>query len=183
MILTAWNKFVILELSRPHAINWKFNRFLICIAALKSVHLPHKACYCYCCHFTIHFCVWHKNFETRKFTEKNHEQFNERREQEKNSTERIKKHFTSSANWYGTVAQAKQQFQLIFKFNVSLFLFFRARTTWLHRRGHPKQVAGESVNLLSKKPKKRVWKVKAAPENDEDEEEGIKEVGWVWVAK
>ena len=46
------------------------------------------------------------------------------------------------------------------------------------RRGHPKQVAGESLNLLSKKPKKRQWKVKAAPEYDEEEEEGaIKEIG------
>lgn len=74
--------------------------------------------------------------------------------------------------------KAKQQFQLIFKFNLSFFLLlFSLLPTSLHRRGHPKQVAGESVNLLSKKPKKRVWKVKAAPENDEDEEEGIKEVG------
>lgn len=46
-----------------------------------------------------------------------------------------------------------------------------------YRRGHPKAVAGETLNLMSKKPKKRQWKVKAAPENDEDEEEGIKEVG------
>lgn len=74
--------------------------------------------------------------------------------------------------------KAKQHFQLIFKFNVFFFvLSCRCRPTLLHRRGHPKQVAGESVNLLSKKPKKRVWKVKAAPENDEDEEEDIKEVG------
>lgn len=54
------------------------------------------------------------------------------------------------------------------------FFFF---PLFSYSRGHPKQVAGESVNLLAKKPKKRVWKVKAAPENDEDEEEGIKEVG------
>lgn len=72
--------------------------------------------------------------------------------------------------------KAKQQFQLIFKFHVFLF----SPCVALHyRRGHSKQVTGDSVNLLSKKPKKRLWKVKAAPEFDEEEEEeeGIKEVG------
>lgn len=70
--------------------------------------------------------------------------------------------------------KAKQQFQLIFKFHV----FFFSRLASLYRRGHPKQVTSDSVNLLSKRPKKRLWKVKAAPEFDEEEEEeGIKEVG------
>lgn len=47
----------------------------------------------------------------------------------------------------------------------------------MYSRGHPlKQNAGESLNLAAKKPKKRVWKVKAAPENDDEEEEGIKEI-------
>lgn len=74
--------------------------------------------------------------------------------------------------------KAKQQFQfqLIFKFDV-FFFFFPSPCIARHRRGHPKQVVGESVNLLSKKPKKRLWKVKAAPEFDEEDEEGIKEVG------
>lgn len=31
--LTARYKFVILELSRPHAINWKLNRFLVCLGS------------------------------------------------------------------------------------------------------------------------------------------------------
>lgn len=73
--------------------------------------------------------------------------------------------------------KAKQQFQLIFKFDASFSL---AHPVLLYRRGHPKQAgfAGESVNLLSKKPKKKKWKVKAAPENpEEDEDEVVREVG------
>jgi hypothetical protein len=61
------------------------------------------------------------------------------------------------------------------------FPFFAFYFLWTPSRGHPKQVAGETLNLLSRKPKKKIWKVKAAPENDEDDDEAtIKEVGWVW---
>ncbi|CRL05284.1 CLUMA_CG018157, isoform A [Clunio marinus] len=46
-------------------------------------------------------------------------------------------------------------------------------------RSNTKAVASETLSLLSRKPKKRIWKVKAAPENDEDEDEGaIKEVDY-----
>lgn len=84
--------------------------------------------------------------------------------------------------------KAKQQFQLIFKFDVFFFLlrFLAAlhleSTPMAHRRGHAKQsgVTSDSINLLSRKPKKRQWKVKAAPEFDEEDEETVKEVGWVW---
>jgi hypothetical protein len=64
---------------------------------------------------------------------------------------------------------------LFFSLSFSLLFSLHRFTT---SRGHPKQNAGETLNLQSKKPKKKIWKVKAAPENDEDDEEGtIKEVG------
>lgn len=73
--------------------------------------------------------------------------------------------------------EAKQQFQLIFKFLCFLLLSARSLSA-VYSRGHPlKQNVGESLNLAQKKPKKRQWKVKAQPENDDEEEEGIKEIG------
>jgi hypothetical protein len=63
-------------------------------------------------------------------------------------------------------------------FFLSLFSRFIFLRNVHNSRGHPKQVAGETLNLLSRKPKKKIWKVKAAPENDDDDDEAtIKEVG------
>lgn len=102
-----WKKMLFLNFSRPHAINWKFNRFLICSVARKNIFfLPSppsgEPCYCYCCHFTIHFYVWHNKFgdggnvcaSSGTEWKRKHEWIH-----------RVnKKHFTSIANWYGSVA-------------------------------------------------------------------------------
>lgn len=95
----------------------------------KATRLTRKACYCYCCHFTIEFCVWHTKLRS-----------------EWKKCCRIKiprigagKVFlgrwgNSSAEWIKNTLQApqidmapwrkaKQKFQLIFKFYIFFSLY------------------------------------------------------------
>lgn len=136
------------------AINWKFNRFLICLGAARARKRIQAGGFCYGVRCAVHDDMesfsggWMRNSHRQCF-------------------------YRASANWYEAL-EAKQRFQLIFKFDVFPPIVCTCR------RGHTKQggVASESINLLSKKPKKRIWKVKAAPEFDEEEDEGaIKDVG------